>query len=177
MKNLAIGALITMGILSCYSCDGKSRKQEETQSTQLLINAEHSGENISAMTRKIKFLRQGGGNIEYTLSLEDDSIKVHVTQKQFKETDYKFSFAKTEVDSATVNALQKIINKETDLGVLDTTKSPGNFMCGGTWSFAYVVEDTTVSEIYNKELVGNIGQTEDWVRAAIDTFENKKSEE
>lgn len=166
-----------MGILSSYNCNGKSRKTEPMTSAQLSTTVEEISERGTTVQRKIKFLRQGGGNIEYTLSLEDDSIKVHVTQKQFKETDYKFSFAKTEVDSATVNALQKIINKETDLGVLDTTKSPGNFMCGGTWSFAYVVEDTTVSEIYNKELVGNIGQTEDWVRAAIDTFENKKSEE
>lgn len=178
MKQTIAGGLICAGLITSYSCDGKNRNQnideggaENTPVTQQFAS------NDTTSKKGIKFLRQGGGNLEYTMTINGDSIYAHVTKKQFKETDYHVCFGKMELDSTVSNTLEKIIKKEIDLGEEDTTQSPGNFMCGGTWSFAFYIEDTVQTPIYDKALIGIVTQTENHVRDKIEQQENKKSEE
>lgn len=176
MKKLIVctSALIT---LSAFTCCGKSRHKEKQEAQDTTATATFNASSNEASIKAVKFARLGGGNIEYYLTLQEDSINVHVTKRQFRETDYQMAVAKNELDSAVVNTLDRIIKKEIDFGVQDTVQSSGNFMCGGTWTHAYYVDDTTQTEIYDKTLVGQVTQTEDWVRNKLESLENKNSEE
>ncbi len=176
MKNLIIGALLLAGLTASYSCNGKSRREtKEANSDPNIATVRGEVPTVSDTTPRVKFVRQGGGNIEYVMAIQSDSIKVHVTQKQFREADYTFNIAS---DSTTLATLQGIVSGKISCGEADTTAKPGAMIMGGTWQYAYLIEgDGTEMPIHDKELVEIIATTEDPVRDATEQIENEKSEE
>lgn len=128
-------------------------------------------------TPRVKYARFGGGNLEYVMTLQGDTIIAHVTAKQFKEANDTLLLYPNETDSSTIQLLRELITQENKEAVADTTPKPG-MMCTGTWTHAYILRgDSTEQEIFDRDIVRQIGKTEDWVRAIIEADENKKSEE
>lgn len=174
-----IGALLMGGLLTSYSCSGKCKRHQQeadsTQNAQVKMVATAQSTESSATQPRVKFERQGGGNLEYEMTPLTDSILVHVTKQQFREADYTFCIA---ADSLTKATIAGLIAKEISCGEEETDKAPGTFMCGGTWKFAFLLEgDSTKTPIFDKTILGQIATTEEAVREAMEAMENKKSEE
>ncbi len=176
MKKTIIVSMLLAGLMASYSCNGKSKREvnkvDSTPSTAAVCDETQM---VSDTMPRVKFVRQGGGNIEYDMEIQSDSIRIHVTQKQFREADYTFCIA---TDTTTLATLQGLISKRISCGEADTTAKPGAMIMGGTWQYAYLIEgDSTQTPIHNKELIEIIATTEDPVREAIEQIEDKKSEE
>lgn len=176
MKKTIIGSMLLAGLMASYSCNGKSRREPNKEGSAPSATAVcDEPQSVSDTMPRVKFVRQGGGNIEYVMVIQSDSIKVHVTQKQFREADFTFNIAS---DSTTLATLQGIVSGKISCGEADTTAKPGAMIMGGTWQYAYLIEgDGTEMPIHDKELVEIIATTEDPVRDAIEQIENEKSEE
>ncbi len=175
MVNKTIGTLLVFIVATSCGCGGKNHainKDEQATKISQAAETKMSSENAETNRRKILFVRNGGGNIEYTLQPQADSISLHIRKFSFKAADFSVKVSKSDIDSSTVKTIEQIINGELDLGKPDTTKR-GGMMMTGTWAFAYLLEDdTTRTQIHDKEIVNTISLSEETVRTLIESADS-----
>lgn len=175
MTNKTIVLSLALIIATTCGCGGKNRtinkNEHASQLSKVVETASPSGE-TETRNRQILFVRNGGGNIEYTLQPQADSISIHIRKLRFKAADFSMKVSKSDIDSSAVKTIEQIINGELDLGTPDTTKR-GGMMMTGTWTFAYLLEDdTTRTQIHDKEIVNTIFLSEGTVRALIESADS-----
>lgn len=170
MENRTIEISIIATTLAICSCCGTA-KNNESASAQPLSTPQTS----SALPKKtsqrqysgIYYERKGGGNIGYEITMEGDSLRVQVKQMNFRPAELTFSIGKNKIDSSALSLMDSLLMGEVNLGEPDTTPKKGSIMMRGTWTYAYLLQDSTKTPIYGKEIIETIGSTEELVRSEI----------
>lgn len=95
-------------------------------------------------TDRIRYLVEGGGNIDFTIAPSPGSFAVHVARYDYKRVDIDFSVDKSVTDPAIVALLDSLFQGAINIGgTLYRGAAPT-----GTWTYLY------------------IGLNDDWLRVA-----------
>ena len=161
------------GVMTIYSCCGKSKKSEPkiTQAIVLTppdtIQEEMVAED-TLLYANIYYQRKGGGNIGYEILPGKDSTLFHVRELKFRPADTSFTLPNSQLDSSAIATMDSLLKGKLSPGEPDTTPKKGPFMMTGTWSHAFLSQsDSVKTPIHDKKIVEKIATTEEAVRNAI----------
>ena len=161
------------GVMTIYSCCGKSKKSEPAilPATVVLTPPDTTQETVVEDTflyANIYYQRKGGGNIGYEILPGKDSTLFHVRELKFRPADTSFTLPNSQLDSSAIATMDSLLKGKLRPGEPDTTPKKGPFMMTGTWSHAFLSQsDSVKTPIYDKRIVEKIATTEEAVRNAI----------
>jgi len=120
---------------------------------------------VKGFYESIHFIREGGGQIEFTLTPTDNSDKFNAVVTRFGISD---STIQITVD---INIDNKSAISLMDQAMNNQIQINGDFkqstLLAGTWAYIYLVTDKKETEVTNTELRNSILQLEQLIRDKI----------
>ena len=103
-------------------------------------------------TSQIRYNNEGGGDIEFIIENNPDSISVSIIRFQFQPYENTLIISKTEIDSPDLVIIDAIFKGTIDIGgVIYQNNSPV-----GTWTFLYIFYDNNWLRIANESIIGEL---------------------
>ena len=112
------------------------------------------------------FVRQGGGQINFSLYPTEnvDQVKVVVLEFSFRDTFLQFNIDKNSESASAFSLLQEAINNRMQInGDFRQSTAPT-----GTWSYIYLVADDQETEVTNAKLRNSLAEFETLVKNKIE---------
>ena len=171
MKKKAIELSIFATTLAICSCCGTSKGKDPADT--LGFSAQQASVALPQTDKEkvyssIYYERKGGGNIGYGIIQEGDSLRFQVDQMNFRPAALQFTLPKSRIDSNVIALMDSLLLGEVNIGEPDTAPKNGPVMMGGTWTYAYLLQDSAKTPVYGKKIIETIGNTEETVRSEIE---------
>ena len=111
------------------------------------------------------FNREGGGNLEFTVSPtpSTDTFTILVTQKDFRDTTIQLNISRFTTCAGTCDTLIMALNDQIQItGAFKQSTLPT-----GTWAYIYVCRDSDKTEVTNTNLRNSLLTFESLVRSKM----------
>ena len=103
-------------------------------------------------TNQIRYIVEGGGDIDIIIENKQDSVSVRVLRFQFQTWDDSLMIGKTDIDSLDLVIINSIFKGTIDIGgVIYPKESPV-----GTWTFLYIFYDNNWLRIANETIIAEL---------------------
>jgi len=100
-------------------------------------------------TNKIRYTVEGGGDIDFIVENNPDSISILVLSYQFQSRDDSLMVSKLEIDSLDLAALEAMFEGTTDIGGIIYQ----NDMLTGTWTYVYIEYNNDWLRVANETII------------------------
>lgn len=131
----------------------------------MLTGCKKDTEIVKGFYNSMHFVREGGGQIEFTISSTDnsDNFNVVITRFGIRDSTIQIIIDINDDNRSALSLLDKAMNNQ--------IQTNGDFkqstLLAGTWAFIYLVTDKKEIEVTNTELRNSILQLEQLIRDKI----------
>ncbi len=120
---------------------------------------------VTGFYNSMHFVRQGGGQIDFSIYPNDnfDQVNAVVTKYSYRDTTIQITIPLNDEFESTFSSLKQAMNNQIQIN--------GDFQQStlrtGTWSYIYMVDDNTETEVTNTDLRNSLHKFEQLLREKI----------
>lgn len=115
-------------------------------------------------TSKIRYNVVGGGDINFIIENNQDSISILVVRFQFQDRNETFVISKLDADSADIVMLEAMFIGSMDIGGIIYR----NDLATGTWTYLYIERDDDWLRVANETIITELSSLYNFVCSKID---------
>lgn len=166
MKKILYTLLFSSVLLTC--CSNK-KPVENTSSNQIIASIAIDSVVDTSLYKGVYFVRQGGGNIEFELINQKDSLTIQLRKMQFKDTSLTLNCSKQLFDSASIALMDSLL--QGSLPIKEEVQESKRILMTGTWVYTYAIKhDGEMDTITLKRAKDAMLTIEDSVRIQLEKY-------